>query len=132
VIMVIGWTFSGKEHGIDYGEQTTGTRDEHYNLISVLYHALHGAENCDHYASDAEVAGDERLAAFFRETQAMQSQIAERAKGLLGILEPPPEFGTSPATDTTASGSTPDMPRTPLGDPSDPEGPGSSQPRPGQ
>ena len=83
---------------MDYGEQTTGTRDEHYNLISVLYHALHGAENCDRYASDAEVAGDERLAAFFRETQAMQSQVAERAKGLLGILEPPPEFGVEPGT----------------------------------
>jgi hypothetical protein len=118
---------------MDYGEQTTGTRDEHYNLISVLYHALHGAENCDRYAADAEVAGDERLAAFFRETQTMQSQIAERAKGLLGILEPPPEFGASPATDATAaSGSTPDMPRTPLGDPSEPEEQGgSSQPRPG-
>ncbi len=109
---------------MDYGEQTTGTRDEHYNLISVLYHALHGAENCDHYASDAEVAGDERLAAFFRETQTIQTQIAERAKGLLGILEPPPEFGTGRATGTTASGSTPEMPRTPLGDPSEPEGPG--------
>jgi hypothetical protein len=34
----------------DYDERTTGTRDEHYNLISVLYHALHGADNCDHYA----------------------------------------------------------------------------------
>jgi hypothetical protein len=101
---------------VDYGEQITGTRDEHYNLISVLYHALHGAENCDRYASDAEISGDERLAAFFRETQVMQSQIAERAKGLLGILEPPPEFGTGPATDTTASGSTPEMPRTPLRD----------------
>jgi hypothetical protein len=61
----------------------------------------------------------------------MQSQIAERAKGLLGILEPPPEFGAGPATDTTASGSTPDMPRTPLGDPSEPEGPGSNHLRPG-
>ena len=46
---------------MDYGEQTTGTRDEHYNLVSVLYHALHGAENCDRYAADAEVTGDERL-----------------------------------------------------------------------
>jgi hypothetical protein len=101
---------------VDYGEQTTGTRDEHYNLISVLYHALHGAENCDRYASDAEIAGDERLAAFFRETQTMHTQVAERAKGLLGIPEPPPEFGTGPTTDTTASGSTPDMPRTPLRD----------------
>jgi hypothetical protein len=116
---------------MDYGQQTTGTRDEQYNLVSVLYHALNGADTCDRYALDAETAGDERLAAFFKETQVMQSQIAERAKGLLGILEPPPEFGTSPATDTTASGSTPGMPRTPLGDPSEPEGPGSSQPRPG-
>jgi hypothetical protein len=117
---------------MDYGQRTTGTRDEHYNLISVLYHALNGADTCDRYALDAETTGDERLAAFFRETQVMQSQIAERAKGLLGILEPPPEFGTtSPATDTTASGSTPDMSRTPLSDPSEPEGPGSSPSHPG-
>jgi hypothetical protein len=81
---------------MDYGEQTTGTRDEHYNLVSVLYHALHGAENCDRYAADAEVTGDERLAAFFRDAQAMQAQLAERAKELLGILETPPEFGATP------------------------------------
>jgi hypothetical protein len=70
---------------MDFGERTTGTRDEHYNLISVLYHALHGAENCDRYASDAEISGDERLAAFFREAQVLQTELAERAKGMLGI-----------------------------------------------
>ena len=48
---------------MDYGEQTTGTRDEHYNLVSVLYHALSGADSCDRYALDAEAAGDERLVA---------------------------------------------------------------------
>jgi hypothetical protein len=90
---------------MDFGERTTGTRDEHYNLISVLYHALHGAENCDRYASDAEVAGDERLAGFFRETQAMHTQVAERAKGLLGILEPVPEFEVTP--DTISGGAQP-------------------------
>src|SRR5919107_4562716 len=117
VIMVVGRIPVRKEHRMDYGKQTTGTRDEHYNLISVLYHALNGADTCDRYALDAETAGDERLMAFFRETQVMQSQIAERAKGLLGILESPPEFGTGAATGTTpASGSTPDMPRTPLRD----------------
>ncbi len=79
-----------------YGEQTTGTRDTQYNLESVLYHVLHGAENCDQYAADAEASGDERLAAFFRETQATQIQAAEQAKRLLGILEPPPEFGVTP------------------------------------
>ena len=81
---------------MDYGEQTTGTRDEHYNLVSVLYHALHGAENCDRYAADAEVTGDERLADFFRDAQAMQAQLAERTKELLGIPESLPEFGAAP------------------------------------
>jgi hypothetical protein len=81
---------------MDPGEQITGTRDEHYNLISVLYHALQGADNCITYAFDAEAAGDERLAAFFREAGVMQSQLADRAKGMLGIPggglapEPPP------------------------------------------
>ncbi len=101
---------------MDYGERITGTRDEHYNLISVLYHALHGAENCDRYASDAEVAGDERLAAFFRETQAMHTQMAERAKGLLGILELPPEFGVEPGSPEHPARDVPpttDAPRTP-------------------
>jgi hypothetical protein len=70
---------------VDFGEQTTGTRDEHYDLISVLYHALHGADNCNTYALDAEAAGDQRLAEFFREASVMQTQLADRAKGLLGI-----------------------------------------------
>jgi hypothetical protein len=39
---------------MDPGEQTAGTRDEHYDLISTLYHALKGAEACDAYALDAE------------------------------------------------------------------------------
>ena len=26
------------------GEQITGTRDEHYNLVSVLYHSLQAGE----------------------------------------------------------------------------------------
>ena len=42
---------------MDAGEQTTGTRDEHYNLVSVLYHALQGADTCNVYALDAEAAG---------------------------------------------------------------------------
>ena len=81
---------------MDYGEQTTGTRDEHYDLISVLYRALHGADNCDHYALDAEAAGDERLAAFFREAQGAQMLLAERAKELLGISVSPSEVDVPP------------------------------------
>ena len=74
---------------MDHGEKTTGTRDEHYDLVSVLYHALHGADNCDRYALDAEAAGDERLAEFFREAQGGQMLLAERAKELLGISSAP-------------------------------------------
>ncbi len=75
----------------DYGERTTGTRDEHYNLVSALYHALQGADACDHYAMDAEAAGDERLAGFFRETQGLHTEVAERAKEMLGIVASAPQ-----------------------------------------
>jgi hypothetical protein len=83
---------------MDAGERTTGTRDEHDGLISVLYHALHGAENSNTYALDAEAIGEAELSAFFREAGVMQARLAERAKGLLGIAEKeiPPE-GVGPA-----------------------------------
>jgi hypothetical protein len=81
---------------LEPGKQITGTRDEHYDLVSVLYHALHGADTMGTYVLNAEAAGDERLASFFREAQALQRQLAERAKGMLGILEVPPEPGVAP------------------------------------
>ena len=82
---------------MDPGERITGTRDEHYNLISVLYHALHGAENCEVYAVDAEAAGDERLSTFFREAQAAQAETAERAKELLGLSSDDTQPSAMPA-----------------------------------
>ncbi len=42
------------------GEQKTGTKDEHFNLVSVLYHALEGGELYDKYIADAEQHGDVR------------------------------------------------------------------------
>jgi rubrerythrin len=65
------------------GERTTGTQDVHYNLISVLYHTLQGAETSMQYMADAEESGDEELARFFREVQDENRRRAERAKGLL-------------------------------------------------
>ena len=81
---------------MDSGEQTTGTRDEHFNLVSVLYHSLQAADHLEVYIFDAETSGDERLAAFFREAQAMHVQIADRAKGLLGIPATPAAGGVPP------------------------------------
>ena len=49
-------------------DKSTGTRDGHYGLVSVLYHALQGAENCDTYALDALETGRDDLATFFRES----------------------------------------------------------------
>lgn len=107
---------------MDAGERTTGTRDEHYNLISVLYYALHGAENCEMYALDAEASGRTDLYEYFTEAQGVQAGLAERAKELLGIgasvapgaggvtpgavrpetdvePQPPPEEGLPPESD---------------------------------
>ena len=66
------------------GNQMTGVRDEHYNLVSILYHALQGAETYDTYISDAESAGDQELAQFFRQVQEEERRRAARAKELLG------------------------------------------------
>jgi rubrerythrin len=66
------------------GNQMTGVRDEHYNLVSILYHALQGAETYDTYISDAESAGDQEFAQFFREVQEEERRRAARAKELLG------------------------------------------------
>jgi len=64
-------------------ERMTGTRDVHYNLVSVLYHTLQGAETCVQYRADAEEAGDHELAQFFREVQEEDQRRANRAKALL-------------------------------------------------
>ncbi len=104
----------------DYGERTTGTRDEHYNLVSALYHALQGADACDHYAMDAEADGDERLAGFFRETQGLHTEVAERAKEMLGIVAPAPqveEVDSAPAFERVGSESAPGTGREEAGEP---------------
>jgi hypothetical protein len=73
---------SGKSQ--QQGERLTGTPDEHYNLISVLYHALKGAQTYAQYVQDAEEAGDAELASFLRQVQGEEQSRAERAKALLG------------------------------------------------
>src|SRR5688572_16968620 len=62
----------------------TGTRDDTYNLISVLYHSLEAADTCARYLEDAENSGADTLAQFFRQAIDMNRQLAENAKSLLG------------------------------------------------
>jgi hypothetical protein len=65
------------------GGAQRGTSDVSYNLISVIYHALQGAETYGVYANDAEQDGNAQLAAFFREVQQDSLDRADRAKALL-------------------------------------------------
>jgi hypothetical protein len=65
---------------------TTGelsTEDQVYGLVSVLYHALQGAETSEQYIDDAERAGDEELVRFFEQCREQDSERASRAKALL-------------------------------------------------
>ncbi|MDP2605062.1 MAG: hypothetical protein Q8S00_21150 [Deltaproteobacteria bacterium] len=61
----------------------TGTSDVTFDLVSILYHALQGAETYDQYIKDAEQGGDSDLAQFFQDTKEENSRRAERAKQLL-------------------------------------------------
>ncbi|MGK2286792.1 hypothetical protein [Pedomonas sp. V897] len=65
------------------GQQDTGTSDSTYDLVSVLYHALQGAEMYEVYAADAEESGDSDLARFFDQISQEERQRADRAKSLL-------------------------------------------------
>ena len=67
----------------DNSQGDTGTRDITYNLISVVYHALQGAETTALYIGDAEQEGNQELAQFFREAKEEYERRADRAKQLL-------------------------------------------------
>ena len=68
---------------IQQEKENTGTKDLTYNLISVAYHALQGAENYGIYAEDAGQSGDKELSQFFKEMQDQERRRADRAKELL-------------------------------------------------
>jgi len=74
---------SGQRSGQGSSTGRTGTSDLDYNLVSILYHALQGAETYDQYIQDAQQDGDQDLAGFFREVQQENKRRADRAKQLL-------------------------------------------------
>jgi rubrerythrin len=64
-------------------ERATGTPDEQYDLVSVLYHALQGGETSQMYLDDARDAGDDELVSFFEQVEAEERDRADKAKRLL-------------------------------------------------
>lgn len=64
--------------------QSTGTRDVTYDLISVAYHALQGAETYQTYIEDARSSGDNEAVTFFQEALEQNRKIASKARDMLG------------------------------------------------
>jgi hypothetical protein len=64
-------------------EQKTGTPNPVYDIVSVMYHALQGAETYDRYIADAEQRGDDELVEFFRDVQTRNREVAQKAKELV-------------------------------------------------
>jgi hypothetical protein len=71
------------ENQNDNSQGDTGTRDLTYDLVSVIYHSLQGAETTAMFIGDAEQEGCEDCAQFFREVKDEQQARADRAKQLL-------------------------------------------------
>ena len=62
-------------------ESRTGLSNEVYDLASVLYHALQGAQTYDKYKQDA--GSNQALAQFFRNAKQQDEQRAQEALRLL-------------------------------------------------
>lgn len=62
-------------------QQATGTTDPTYNVISVVYHALQGAETIQKYLDDAGT--EDELRTFFEQVQQGYRRAAEGGKKLL-------------------------------------------------
>jgi rubrerythrin len=60
----------------------TGISNVQYDLVSVMYHALQGAQTNETYSRDAEQEGDQEAAQFFREVKQEDQKRAERGKQL--------------------------------------------------
>ena len=62
------------------GQQQTGTRNETYDVIAILYHALQGAENCQTYLQDAQ---NGQIRDFVQHALQTQRQLADQGKQVL-------------------------------------------------
>ena len=74
----------------------TGFDDVSFDLISVQYHSLKAGHDYGQYVRDADNAGREDIAAFFREVMEQDSARAKRCHEFLGRLQGTPQGG--PAT----------------------------------
>ena len=60
-------------------------KDKNYNLITVLQASLHWVWQMESYIADAEEAGDEELAEWFRKIQESNRKAGEQGTELLAV-----------------------------------------------
>ena len=68
---------------VDKSDRNTGTKDKHYDLVSVLYHALGNVVTYEQYIQDARAVDDSELIRFFQELRESNCHAASKAKRLL-------------------------------------------------
>lgn len=73
----------------------TGFDDVTYDLISVQYHSLKAGHDYGQYVRDAENAGLDDIAKFFRQVMAEDSDRAARCHDLLAELTKGDRAGTA-------------------------------------
>ena len=64
-------------------EAQTGTPNEQYDLISIIYHSLQSASVCNMYIQDGNISEDRELIEFFQQVKEQNCQQAEQAKQLM-------------------------------------------------
>ncbi|SDQ04384.1 acyl carrier protein [Quadrisphaera sp. DSM 44207] len=64
----------------------TGFTDVEFDLISVQYHSLKAGHDYGQYVRDAENAGRDDIASFFREVMQQDSERAHRCHQYLGEI----------------------------------------------
>lgn len=64
----------------------TGFDDVHFDLISLQYHTLKAGHDYGQYVRDAENAGKDEIASFFREVMSQASQRAQKCHDFLREL----------------------------------------------
>lgn len=65
--------------------QVTGTRDKDYNIIWFVEACLSNALRLETYVADAEQAGDNELADFFRRAQERAARAPSRARNCSAV-----------------------------------------------
>jgi rubrerythrin len=76
----------------------TGFTDIAFDLVSIQYHSLKAGHDYGQYVRDAENAGQDEVASFFKEVQEQDQQRASRASDLLKKLAESDHAGPAAAS----------------------------------